>query len=173
MDLKKSIDDLLSDINSKLDSLSKRISNLESNEPPTSVATTAKYVLEVGASSLDPADGTTYFFGGLYSIGPVPTNPNFTKLYFQQAGTVKKISIFWWGALVAGSNENISIYIRINNTTDTLIATIGNTNAQKEFTNNSLSISVVAGDYFEIKIVSPTWSTNPSGVVLYGQVYIE
>lgn len=61
-----------------------------------------------------------------------------------------------------GTGEDISIYIRVNNTTDYLIATVGNTNRAKRFVNTGLSITLTTSDYFACKIVCPTWATNPT-----------
>lgn len=63
--------------------------------------------------------------------------------------------------------------VRLNNTTSTLIQTVGNTNATKTFQNASLSIAVTAGDYIEIEQVNPTWVTNPDNVLVNGTIFIE
>jgi hypothetical protein len=66
-----------------------------------------------------------------------------------------------------GSAENISIYIRVNNATDYLIATVGAATAQREFYNNSLNggagIALGPGDRWVIKIETPnpSWATAP------------
>jgi len=44
---------------------------------------------------------------------------------------------------------------------------------ERIFSNAALSIPVVVGDYFEIKSVQPTWSTNPLTTIYSGYVYIE
>jgi len=63
--------------------------------------------------------------------------------------------------------------IRLNNATDTLIQTLALANSNRVWSNTSLSIAVVAGDYIEIKEVCPTWSTNPATVTRTGIIYIE
>jgi hypothetical protein len=73
----------------------------------------------------------------------------------------------------AGTAENWTLAIRKNNTTDTNIATLGVSAAERIFTNNALSISVAAGDYIEIKSTPPVWATNPVGCTFGGTVYIE
>jgi len=37
----------------------------------------------------------------------------------------------------------------------------------------NLNVSVVAGDYIEIKGVQPTWVTNPLTTIYQGHIYIE
>ena len=65
------------------------------------------------------------------------------------------------------------MYVRKNDSTDTLIQTVSSATAERSWTNNSLSISVAAGDYVEIKGVNPTWATNPGGVAVSGYIYFE
>jgi len=119
-----------------------------------------------------PADGITYYFGGQYeaTIGTVAA---LHRMYCPKAGTIKAAYIFWRAGGTPGTSENLSLYIRLNNTTDTLIATISNEQAVKVFSNTALSIAVAQGDYIEIKMVSPTWVTEPSLVYMSGVVFIE
>jgi hypothetical protein len=94
------------------------------------------------------------------------------RVYILKAGTIKAARIFSYAG-TAGSAENWSMYIRKNNTTDTLIQTLAaNTNA-RVWANDALNISVVAGDYIEIKEIQPAWATNPATVTRTGVVYIE
>jgi len=89
-----------------------------------------------------------------------------------RSGKIKRVDVNWQAA-TAGSNENISIYIRKNDTTDTLVQTVGNTNAVKTFSNSSLDIDVTAGDTICMKSVYPTWGTNPANVRQWAIIYIE
>lgn len=115
-------------------------------------------------------DAATYYFGG---VGLAPTTTaDMARVYVPKAGTIKAAFVYW-RAGTAGTGEAISVYLRKNNATDTLIATIGDTSATKVFQNVALNIAMVAGDYFEIKIVCPTWATNPATVRLGGNVYLE
>ena len=121
---------------------------------------------------LSPADGATYYWGCLAGMIPTTTSQQ-QSMYFGCAGTITKAYIQWNATSAAGSNENVSVYIRVNDTTDTLIATVGNTNALKQFQNTSLSISIAAGDFIEIKVVCPTWTTNPTVVAMGGMLLME
>jgi len=131
-------------------------------------ALTGGYALCLTALTFNPTDGETYYVG---IQAEAPTNFTGHRLYVPRAGTIKAAYVNWAGS--APSNENISMYIRLNNATDTLIATVGTTSVQRLFSNDALSIAVVAGDYIELKIICPTWVTNPTGVMLGGVVYIE
>jgi hypothetical protein len=119
-----------------------------------------------------PTDGTTYYFGGQYEA-TISITAALHRMYCPKAGTIKAAYIFWRAGGTPGTAENLSLYIRLNNTTDTLIATISDEQAVKVFSNTALSIAVAQGDYIEIKMVSPTWSTEPSLIYLSGVVYIE
>jgi hypothetical protein len=95
------------------------------------------------------------------------------RVYIARGATMKVVRVYWhaWGT--AGSSNDISVYIRVNNTDDYLVNTLGNTAAAKVFLNAAIDIAFFGGDYFEIKIVCPTWTTNPTGVRLSFTVYLE
>ena len=121
-----------------------------------------------------PTDGTTYFF----ELAQPFTNHTASNLvgqmiYMPRSGT---ITAFYGNFLVQGtlgSNENCTLAIRLNNTTDTNISTtIQLTAALVSVSNSSLNISVAAGDYIEYKFISPSWSTNPTTVSLQGSINI-
>jgi hypothetical protein len=100
------------------------------------------------------------------------TTANISKCYVRAAGTIKRAEIYCYSG-TAGTNESWSLYVRKNNTTDTLIATLAVNTNERVFTNSSLNISMAAGDYFEIKGVQPTWATNPLTTIYGGYLYIE
>ncbi len=127
------------------------------------------YTLNVQALTSSPADGATVYFG---QQPRAPGAVTLSKVYIRKAGTIKMANILVQSG-TAGTAENWSLYIRLNNTTDTLIETLGAATAERVFDNSSLSITVNAGDYFEIKSVQPTWATNPATTIYGGYVYIE
>jgi hypothetical protein len=94
------------------------------------------------------------------------------RIYIPKAGTIK-VCYAHFHAGTAGTAENWSLYIRLNNTTDTLVQTIGLSNANRVFSKTDLSIAVVAGDYIELKEIQPTWATNPANVRRSAVIYIE
>ena len=110
------------------------------------------------------------YWGG-FPVAPSTTADRW-RIYIPKAGTIKAAYVFSYAG-TAGTNENWSTYIRKNNSADTLIQTLGaNTNA-RVWSNTSLSVSVVAGDYIEIKEIQPTWATNPATVTRNAVIYIE
>ena len=129
------------------------------------------YVLPVFTTNVTSvADLATLYFGN-YAFTAQAT-ADICRVYIPKAGTIKVASINVFSGTV-GSNENVSLYIRLNGSTDTLIQTRGMGVANALFSNTGLSIAVSAGDYIEIKMVCPTWATNPAAFRFGGSIYIE
>lgn len=128
------------------------------------------YAINVQALTSSPADGATVYFGMLPKA-PV-TVAGTSKVYIRKAGTIKIAEIYCYSG-TAGTNEAWSLYIRVNNTTDYLIATLSVNTNERVFSNAGLNIPVSAGDYFEIKGIQPTWATNPLTCIYAGYIYIE
>lgn len=116
--------------------------------------------------SFNPADATTYFWGGHSTQNSV--NGGTKRLYILKAGTITSAIVNITGT--GGTSETSSLYIRVNNTTDYLITNTAILNYNSNFT---LNIPVSAGDYIEFKWVTPTWVTNPTGVFVSGAVNID
>jgi hypothetical protein len=112
----------------------------------------------------------TVYFG---SLPKAPTTTaNISKVRIPKAGTIKRAFIYCYSG-TAGTNESWSFYIRLNNTGDTLIKTLAVSASERIFDNDALNISVIAGDYIEIKGVQPLWATNPLTTIYGGYLYIE
>lgn len=139
------------------------------NDLPTSGGTIG-YAIKVQALTSSPADGATVYFGMLPKA-PV-TTANISKCYVRKAGTIKIAEIYCYSG-TAGTNQAWSLYVRKNNTTDTLIATLSVATNERVFSNKTLNIAMADGDYFEIKGVQPTWTTNPLTTIYGGYVYLE
>jgi hypothetical protein len=128
------------------------------------------YTLSVQALTSTPADGATIYFGQLPKAPT--TTANISKVFIPKTGTITRAVIYCYSG-TAGTAENWSCNIRLNNTTDTLVETIGASANERIFNNEALSISVTAGDYIEIKMVNPTWATNPATTIFGGYLFIE
>lgn len=145
-------------------------SNTFSNIPITAITNYTGYTLSVQALTSGPTDAQTIYFG---NQPKAPTaNAAQSKVYIRKAGTIKIAEIYSF-ATTAGSNEAWPISIRLNNTTDTQIASISVSAGERIWSNTGLSIAVIAGDYIEIKSVNPTWATNPLAWIVGGYLYIE
>ena len=128
------------------------------------------YTISVQALTSSPADGATVYFGMLPKAPT--TSANISKVYIRKAGTIKIAQIYCYSG-TAGTAEAWSLYIRKNNSADTLIATLSVAASERIFTSSALTIAVAAGDYIEIKGVQPTWVTNPLTTIYAGYLYIE
>jgi hypothetical protein len=127
------------------------------------------YTLSVTSTVGNLLSGTTYYFG---SFGRANiTAADQSRVYIPKTGTIKKAYITQ-GAATAGTTVSITISIRLNNTTDTLVATSTAVGTFRTFINNALSISVTEGDYIEMKVTN-TSATAPTSVVYGGTIYIE
>lgn len=117
-----------------------------------------------GTTGLSPVDSTTYYM--VCPVGFTTTHPMAaTRIYIPATGTITKVYGVLDVSTTLGSTENSTIYIRLNDTTDTAISTTLNLSATPvTFTNTSMSVSVTAGDYIEIKWITPAWVTNPTNV---------
>lgn len=126
-----------------------------------------------GNTQSAPADATTYYFGNA-PAAPIDTNAGWYRVYVPRSGTIRSVygNLHTGGA--TGTGENSSLFVRINNTTDVTITTTRTTNnVSNPFSVTGLSQAVVAGDYLEIKWVTPTWATNPTNVRASAVVFIE
>lgn len=128
------------------------------------------YTLNFQGLTSSPVDAQTIY------VGQLPKAPTTTaaisKIYIRKAGTIRAAQVYAYSG-TAGTNENWSFNIRLNNTTDTLIQTVGAATSERIFTNVALNIPVVVGDYFEIKAVNPTWATNPLTTIIGGYIYVD
>lgn len=130
------------------------------------------YTIDVQALTSTPTNAQTVYFGNMPKA-PV-TTAGTSKVYISKAGTIKIAEIYVYSG-TAGSNQAWSLYVRKNNTTDTLIATVSASTNERVFSNSALNIPVVVGDYIEIKGVQPTWTflNGPATTIYSGYLYIE
>jgi len=136
----------------------------------THIAADKGYTISVQALTSSPTDGQTVYFGMLPKV-PVTVAAT-SKIYIRKAGTIKIAEIYCYSG-TAGTAEAWSLYIRKNNSADTLIATLSVSASERVFSNTGLNIAVVVGDYIEIKGIQPSWATNPLTTIYGGYVYIE
>lgn len=128
------------------------------------------YTINVQALTSSPTDAQTIYFGQLPKA-PTATAAQ-SKVYIRTAATIKTANIYCFSG-TAGTAQAWSCYVRKNNTTDTLIQTLSISAGERIFTNSLLSIAMAADDYFEIKLINPTWVTNPLTTIFGGYVYLE
>ena len=120
--------------------------------------------------SLSPLDATNYSNGGnvLSSL-----NYDDVKIYVPKNGTIKSLFLKVNVAGTLGTGEQVNHTIIINNNTNTGRIPLTYTAAHNEGLNDSVETSVTRGDYLAVRIVAPTWVTNPTTVRYYWSMYIE
>jgi hypothetical protein len=128
------------------------------------------YAINVQALTSSPADTTPFYFGMKPSA--ITTTAGQNKIYIRKAGTLKIAEIYTYAG-TAGTAEAVSMYVRVNNTTDYLIQTLGVSANERVFSNTGLNIPLAVGDYVEIKCIPPIWATNPLTFIAGGYIYIE
>ncbi len=130
------------------------------------------YTLYANHGNLSPADGVTYFYGSQFSA--VPGGAGIRNILVPKSGTVKSVYVTSSVAGTLGSSETVQFLLRLNNTTDTTITTTAVLTATTQtYSNTSLNLQVVAGDFLEMKMISPTWATNPTNITQTAVIYIE
>lgn len=130
------------------------------------------YTLPIlAANQATTTDGQTIYFGGTAALAP-GTTANLNPIYVPKAGTVKAVYLFA-NAGTAGTNEAWVTSLRLNNSTNTQIASVSANTANRLWTNTSMSVAVAAGDRLEITSTLPTFATNPANVRWGGTIYLE
>jgi len=128
------------------------------------------FMINVQALTSSPVDSQTVYFGMLPKAPT--TTANISKIYIRKSCTLKVAEIYCYSG-TAGTGEAWSLYVRKNNSSDSLIATVSLNTNQRVFSNSALNIPLVTGDYLEIKGVQPLWATNPATCIYGGYLYFE
>ena len=137
------------------------------------VAAKAGYTLSFGqVVSVSPADSTTYYFGSAWPIALTSTFAD-KRIYVPKAGTLRAVFVHINVSATLGSAEDVSHFIRINDTTDVTLTSMDYNAANVDAATTGLSTALAAGDYVVLKITTPAWATNPTNVRMDGYLYIE
>lgn len=133
-----------------------------------------RFRIHVGHYATSFADSTVLYFAGSAFL-PTTANADQWGVRAPRACRILEAHVVFSSATVIGSNENISMYVRHNNTTNYLIATVGTTDRARVFSNTSLNagagIDLATNDYVCIQITPPVWATNPTNTHCDG--YLE
>lgn len=121
------------------------------------------FTMDLGFTAFGPADATTYYFGAITPTAAPTTTAAIRTCKIPVNATLVGAVINCAALGGAGSGESTSMYVRLNNTTDITLSTAVLYNATNtQFVITGLNSVVTTSDYFEIKMVTPTWVTNPS-----------
>lgn len=115
------------------------------------------------SNAQSPADSTTYYLSPYGGAG-LPSTSAGHRLYVPRTGKI--IKAFIAGGCITGTSETSTIYVRLNDTTDTtIVSTLAFNASPIVFSNTSMSVAVTANtDFLNVKWVSPAWVTNPTNV---------
>lgn len=121
----------------------------------------------------NPADATTYYMvNGDFINAFTASGMAGTRLYIPLSGTITQVyGYFTVGS--AGSSESVTVDLRVNNTTNNTISSSISLVSNTTFSNSGLSISLSAGDYFETRMICPTWATNPTTVRMAISIFVH
>jgi hypothetical protein len=119
-----------------------------------------QYALPIQSLAFNPGNGSTVYLGLNAKIPSITAATS--KTYIRRTGTIRLVELYTYAGGTAGSNETITFYLRKNNTADFLINSVSLATAERVFNNTAININMVSGDYFEIKVVCPTWSSKPT-----------
>lgn len=130
-------------------------------------------LLAQALGNFSPADATVYYIGNP-TLSPTTVNNAF-RLPIWRSGVITDA---WISRIVTGttaSTENSTFAVRINDTTDHTLSSAVQFNAAlpAPVTVTGLSIAVAAGDTWEIKWTTPTWTTNPTGVYFEVRLFMR
>lgn len=115
------------------------------------------------AAAVNLADSTTYYFSDTPTLPPGATATS-RKLKLPSNSTLyaARIETIVGGTLAAG-DESSTLSIRLNNTTDSTISSaVKFTTAAQTLMITGLNVSVATTDDFQMKLVTPAFSTNPT-----------
>ena len=124
-----------------------------------------------------PIDGTTVYIGAVASAPAALGNAY--QIKFARPGRISRLEVgVLLGGGTPGSAETGSMYLRINNTDDHLISSVVKWDVAASYSlpligEPDVSIPFTAGDYCNIKIVYPTFTTNPTAALYYGWIWVD
>jgi hypothetical protein len=143
----------------------------------TQLDSKAGYEMQTGQlGAFAPVDLTSYYFGSPITATNTTTVAGRANFYFPYKGTIKRIDVYVMNAGTGGTTETSSVFLRINNTTDTLVTNAINTNTGVNIVvkfSGTISVPITTSDYFELRWDTPAWSTNPGSVRMFAVLYID
>lgn len=126
---------------------------------PAAAAGAGAFYIQTGSGN--PVASTTYYLSTFFSPITFTAATNaYTNIFMAKAGTITACYGFIQ-SLTPGSNENVTIALRLNNTSNTNVTTTLQLDANRTFSNNALSITVAAGDFINPLIITPAWVLAP------------
>ena len=122
------------------------------------------------AGGFDPADGATLYLGRWNIFDPSGVYGTF-QVTAVHAMTITDVVITVIIAGTAGTTgQNVAFSIRKNNTTDTALFS-QDFDASFAQTASAVNLALAASDTFVVKMLCPTWTTNPTLVWVSAEIW--
>jgi hypothetical protein len=122
------------------------------------------------------ADGTTYYFGGTPTVASIAAGVQ--RGIFNKNGTVKSVYLIIRSASTP-TTEAITLTL-FKATGAGALSSVASTTFAWSGTNNftavnwtGLSVSITAGDSYELSVTIPSMAVNPSNVFCAGNIEVE
>lgn len=128
------------------------------------------YALQLSKSAAgNPADASTYYIA---TVTVFSSLQGWAPIYIPFPGTIK--AVFGTISQVAGSAETSTLSLLLNGSTNIVISsTLVHNTVNTPFSKTDISQQVVAGDYIELKWITPTWATNPIASGISATVWVS
>ncbi len=146
--------------------------------PSTNILTTVVsngggYALRgtLATATVNPANSTSYYGGGAASAALSTTQAS-RRIYAPKAGTIKACYGFFQQTSGTGT-QTATLYIRINNSSETTVGTAAHNVSSSIYSNTGLSIAVAQGDYIEFRWLTPAFTTPPTALTCEFVIYVE
>lgn len=119
------------------------------------------------------AASTTYYMGAYFNQA-LTTSATSRRTPIPVSTQIVAFSINAVAA-IASSAGNVTVYVRVNNTTDYLLTSSLDLSLTPTTAVGTLAtpISITAGDYFEIKVVTPAWATGTTNTSMNVSLYFK
>jgi len=136
------------------------------NQTDLQNALNLKYnVYNLSSATTNVADAINYVLS--FNFEALAVTETVRQFNFDKSETIKELILTSLHSL-AGSSEDVTLYIRnITTATDYLVGTFKEnytSNSAKTFKFTGLNIAVNDTDFWTVKILTPTWVTNPTAV---------
>lgn len=117
-----------------------------------------------------PADNVSYYLTAYASTSP-ETVEDYGQFLSPSDFTISAATVHTVNG--SASNENTTFEIGVNGVYTAITTTAQLTSISNNFSNYALNISVTQGDLISVRMVCPTWATNPlnmrGSVLIYGE----
>lgn len=128
------------------------------------------YAVPVAHAYSSMNDSTSYYYGHTGMGASTTVGNHFIKI--PRTGIIRGASVIIY--CTVGSNEDVSVYA-LNSTTsgESLIGTVNMDVTPVWAVNDNLNIPININDNIGIRVLTPAWAVNPTGISGKGYILIE